>query len=40
MRSKLKEKVDTTTNITTKDFFLQENDLDQTWDIYLIASKQ
>lgn len=39
MRSKLKEKVDTTTGITTRDFFLQDQHLDQTWDIYLIAEK-
>jgi ubiquinone/menaquinone biosynthesis C-methylase UbiE len=39
MRNKLKEKVSTTTDITTKDFLLQGQDLDSTWDIYLIASK-
>jgi ubiquinone/menaquinone biosynthesis C-methylase UbiE len=39
MRKRLKEKVDTTTDITTKDFFLQDNDLDTTWDIYLQAGK-
>lgn len=39
MRNKLKEKVSTTTDITTKDFLLQDRDLDSTWDIYLIASK-
>jgi ubiquinone/menaquinone biosynthesis C-methylase UbiE len=39
MRNKLKEKVDQTTNITTKDFFLQSQDLDSCWDIYLIARK-
>ncbi len=39
MRKNLKEKVDTTTHITTKDFYLQDQGLDQTWDIYLIASK-
>jgi 2-polyprenyl-3-methyl-5-hydroxy-6-metoxy-1,4-benzoquinol methylase len=39
MRNKLKDKVDQTTNITTKDFFLQENNLDDCWDIYLVAQK-
>jgi ubiquinone/menaquinone biosynthesis C-methylase UbiE len=39
MRNKLKEKVDTTTDITTKDFFIQTEKLDECWDIYLIASK-
>ena len=39
MRNKLKEKVSTTTDITTKDFLLQDKELDSTWDIYLIASK-
>jgi 2-polyprenyl-3-methyl-5-hydroxy-6-metoxy-1,4-benzoquinol methylase len=39
MRKNLKEKVDTTTHITTKDFQLQDHALDQTWDIYLLASK-
>jgi hypothetical protein len=39
MRNKLKEKVDQTTNITTKDFFLQDQNLDDCWDIYLIAGK-
>nr|MBP9120875.1 hypothetical protein [Ignavibacterium sp.] len=39
MRNKLKEKVDTTTQITTKDFFLQREKLDDCWDIYLEASK-
>jgi ubiquinone/menaquinone biosynthesis C-methylase UbiE len=39
MRNKLKDKVKTTTDITTNDFFLQKDDLDDTWDIYLIVSK-
>ena len=39
MRNKLKEKVDQTTDITTADFFLQKQDLDHCWDIYLIANK-
>ena len=40
MRNRLKESVSQTSGISTKDFFLQNNDLDQCWDIYLIASKQ
>ena len=39
MRNKLKEKVDQTTDITTTDFFLQNNNLDDCWDIYLIAKR-
>ncbi len=39
MRNKLKEKVDQTTHITTSDFFLQNQSLDDCWDIYLIARK-
>ena len=39
MRNKLKEKVDQTTNISTRDFFLQKESLDSCWDIYLIAKK-
>ena len=39
MRNKLKDKVDQTTNITTKDFYLQKENLDSCWDIYLIANK-
>ena len=39
MRNKLKEKVDQTTDITTKDFVIQKADLDKCWDIYLIAMK-
>jgi ubiquinone/menaquinone biosynthesis C-methylase UbiE len=37
MRNKLKEKVDQTMSITTKDFFLQQGQLDDCWDIYLIV---
>lgn len=39
MRSKLKEKVNQTTHITTKDFFLQSEGLDDCWDIYLLVQK-
>jgi ubiquinone/menaquinone biosynthesis C-methylase UbiE len=39
MRDKLKEKNDATTDIKTSDFFLQDGNLDNTWDIYLIAHK-
>lgn len=39
MRNKLKEKVATTTDITTRDFYLQKDNLDKTWDIYLIGTK-
>jgi ubiquinone/menaquinone biosynthesis C-methylase UbiE len=39
MRNKLKEKVDQTTDISTKDFFVQNDNLDNCWDIYLIANK-
>jgi 2-polyprenyl-3-methyl-5-hydroxy-6-metoxy-1,4-benzoquinol methylase len=39
MRNKLKEKVDQTTGITTADFFLQKENLDDCWDIYLIARR-
>ena len=39
MRNKLKETVDQTTQITTKDFSLQSERLDECWDIYLIAKK-
>lgn len=39
MRNKLKDKVDQTTSITTKDFHLQNQELDQCWDIYLTAKK-
>lgn len=40
MRNRLKESVSQTSGISTKDFFLQKNDLDQCWDIYLLAKKQ
>lgn len=39
MRKNLKEQNDATTAITTKDFFLSKTDLDQTWDIFLVAKK-
>jgi len=39
MRNKLKEKVSQTTDITTKDFHLDSRQLDEAWDIYLIARK-
>lgn len=39
MRNKLKEKVDTTAGITTADFSLQRDNLDDTWDIYVIVTK-
>lgn len=39
MRKKLKKKDTNTINITTKDFFLQKENLNETWDIYLIAEK-
>ncbi len=39
MRNKLKEKVSQTADITMKDFFLQKNDLDDCWDIFVIAGK-
>jgi ubiquinone/menaquinone biosynthesis C-methylase UbiE len=39
MRSKLKEKVKTSTDITSRDFALQNDNLDDTLDIYLIVSK-
>jgi ubiquinone/menaquinone biosynthesis C-methylase UbiE len=37
MRNKLKEQVSQTAGITTKDFFLQKDNLDDCWDIFLIA---
>lgn len=39
MRNKLKDKVKDTVDITTKDFFLQKDNLDDTWDIYIVVSK-
>lgn len=39
MRKNLKETNTATTTITTKDFFLSKTDLDQTWDIFLVAKK-
>ena len=39
MRNQLKNKVDQTTQINTSDFLLQNQNLDDCWDIYLIARK-
>ncbi|TAH40367.1 MAG: class I SAM-dependent methyltransferase [Bacteroidetes bacterium] len=39
MRKKLKENLSQTSGISTKDFFLQKENLDSCWDIYLIARK-
>jgi ubiquinone/menaquinone biosynthesis C-methylase UbiE len=39
MRQNLMEKNDVTTDISTKDFFLQKDNLDKTWDIFVIAKK-
>jgi 2-polyprenyl-3-methyl-5-hydroxy-6-metoxy-1,4-benzoquinol methylase len=39
MRDQLREKNDATLEIDTKDFFLQNDQLDNTWDIYLVAHK-
>ncbi len=39
MRKNLKEQNDDTLQISTEDFFLTKNNLDTTWDIYLIAKK-
>lgn len=39
MRNKLKEQVRETTSITTRDFYLTTENMDKTWDIYLIAIK-
>jgi len=40
MRKNLKQNMDSTTAISTKDFFLQDHHLDDAWDIYLIAEKK
>jgi hypothetical protein len=40
MRKNLKEQNNDTLAITTQDFFLTQSDLDQTWDIFLVAQKQ
>lgn len=40
MRNKLKDKVKQTVDISTRDFHLQDNALDDTWDIYLIGTRQ
>jgi SAM-dependent methyltransferase len=39
MRKNLKETNNDTLTITSKDFFLTKDNLDKTWDIYLIAHK-
>lgn len=39
MRDQLKEKNDATLEIDTKDFYLQKEGLEKTWDIFLIAKK-
>ena len=39
MRNKLQEKVKQTTQITTKDWFLQKDNLDECWDIFLTIRK-
>lgn len=40
MRKKLKETNTQTLNITTKDFFLTQENLDFTWDIFVVAHKK
>lgn len=40
MRKQLKDEVKVTTDITTADFFLQSEKLDDCWDIYLIGEKK
>ena len=39
MRKQLKDQLTDTASITTKDFFLQKKDLDDCWDIYVVAEK-
>lgn len=39
MRRDLMEKVDATTHIKTSDFFIQKDNLDKTWDIFVVARK-
>jgi SAM-dependent methyltransferase len=39
MRKQLKSEVSETSDITTSDFFLQNENLDDCWDIYLIGEK-
>ena len=39
LRNKLKEKVSQTSDISTKDFYLQKHDLDDCWDIFVVAGK-
>ena len=40
MRKKLMEKTKNTVNIDTKDFFITKDNLDKTWDIFVIARKE
>jgi hypothetical protein len=40
MRNKLKEQVSDTADISTKDFFLQKQNLDECWDIFVIAENR
>lgn len=40
MRKQLKKDIGVTTTISTKDFFLQEDKLEETWDIYMVAEKE
>jgi ubiquinone/menaquinone biosynthesis C-methylase UbiE len=39
MRKSLKNEVNVTLDISTKDFFLEENNLNNGWDIYVVAKK-
>jgi hypothetical protein len=39
MRNQLKEKNNEVSSIATSDFFLSNQNLDQTWDIFLTAVK-
>jgi len=39
MRKQLKEQVSDAASITTKDFFIQKDNLDDCWDIYVVAEK-
>jgi hypothetical protein len=40
MRKNLMEKVDHTLDINTGNFFIQKDNLDETWDIYAIVYKK
>jgi hypothetical protein len=40
MRKDLKDTNTSTTQITTQDFTLVSDDLDKTWDIFVIATKR